>query len=304
MRNFSRWSVLVGVMGASLAAVSAAMVGCSGDDTVVPPDSGPDVVADTFKPDTNPPVEAGPDVLDAGSDAPADAAEILAYIKDHQTKICARYAQCCFGADASAYDPSKCQNIVGTQGWEGSLADLIPVANGGRLTLDKTAAADCANKVGAFTCPTMNNTDYNTVVASCFQAVKGTQGAGKPCNANVECQTGLYCGAGDAGDAGIGLCTPVGAQNAPCSTPNLTASLNQGCQYLGYVGSPARCDLSGGPDGSAPSKTCQARYANGVDCSYNWECASGVCDNTTYKCGNSIVVTSPFLCGYITKDGG
>lgn len=295
MRNFSRWGVIVGVLGSSLAAVSATMVGCSGDDTVVPPDSGPDTTPDV-KVDSPPPVEAGPDVKDAGPDISVnDASAILQFIADHRTKVCARYAQCCFGSDAGAFDQSKCDSIVASLGWSRSIQEpqFPGIATGGRILLDPTAAATCIASVSTFSCPSIQASENNTMTQACYKALTGTQGAGQPCNATVECASGNYCSpGGDAGDAGTGVCTALSGSGGACNT---ASPQNNMCQYRGYLGTASRCD---------GTNKCNTRLANGIACNYDWECTSGLCDNVTFTCGNSALTTSPFLCSFITKDAG
>ncbi len=304
--NRTRMFVFAAVMVGSGIGAGAALVGCSDDPVQPVADSGPDTTTDVNTVDVVTP-DVGPDVADASdasdSSKASDAQDILAFMDAQVSTFCGRYAQCCFGADASAFDSVKCRTTL-QNGWDQSLRALqdndAAVVYGGRLTLNPAQVATCLANVATFTCPTITSGDLNTTSVACFGAVTGTQANGQPCNTSIECANG-YCvanGPDASTDAGLGTCTPLlGSGQGTCN------GRNEECQVRGYLGTPARCDIQ--KDGGVAPLICTTRLANGAACTANWECASGTCDFITAKCATGTLTTTPFACGQLTiKDAG
>ena len=291
------------VLGSGLGS-GAMMVGCSGDDTTVPIDGSVDSQPDNSVVDV-----VVPDVKDSG---PPDSVFIDNYVYDASAiqnfmtaqvaNMCARYAQCCFGSDASAFDTTKCKDTV-KNGVDFNLRPLLEspaVVTGGRLKLDQTAATTCLAEALTFSCPSAQATESSKFALDCYTAVQGTVPNGQPCNQNIECANGYCVANADAGDAGSGLCTALkGSGQGPCGLRN------EECQSRGYLGTAARCDVKAA-DGGTGSFTCGARIANGASCSYNWECTSGLCDFASGKCQASAVTVTPGICTFWTlpQDAG
>lgn len=290
-------------LGSGLGA-GAMMVGCSSDDTVVPIDGSVDTKPDNtvvdvvIPPDVTP--DAGPDVKP--DNYIYDASAIQNFMTAQVANMCTRYAQCCFGNDASAFDTTKCKDTV-KNGQDFNLRPLLEspaVVTDGRLKLDPTAAAACLAEALTFSCPSAQSTESSKFALDCFTAVQGTVPNGQPCNQNIECADGYCVASADAGDAGTGLCTALkGNGQGPCGLRN------EECQTRGYLGTAARCDVKAA-DGGTGSFTCGSRLANGASCAYNWECTSGLCDFATGKCQTSAVTVTPGICTFWTlpQDAG
>jgi hypothetical protein len=304
MRNLSRMTLVVGVFVGSGAAASLTMVGCSGDDTVVP---GPDASGDVTL-DGNPDVVSTDGAPDVKSDVIIPITDGGMAVKDYAaleaTALCKRLATCCFGADASAFDSTKCINVVGKNGWEGSLSEYLdPTVDQKNLVVEEPSATACINGVSAFACPSITDTELTSLAKTCHQAMHGILKQGAGCNGSIECGPGLFCrpgafdgGTADAGDAAApkGACVPLLAANAPCSVGE---SQNDGCMYRGYLGAPPLSCLVV-TDGGSP--VCAQKSALGTDCNYNWECATGLCDEN-YLCAHNYTLVTQGLCTALTK---
>lgn len=306
MIDRTRLWVVGGVMVGSAIAAGSTLVGCSGDDTVVPDASVVDATPDKTVPDVITTDVVGQDVVDAGKpdNFSTDAAAIYEFMDAHISSFCSRYGQCCFGSDASAFDTTKCKNTL-ANGWDQTLRALNenPEAiTGGRIKLDQTAAAACIAGTKTFSCPSIGAPELSQTDIDCYGAIVGTQANGDPCNFSLECNNG-YCVANgpDAGtDAGTGTCTAFKASGQGPCTPR-----NEECQRRGYVGAPARCDIQKAPDGGPAPNVCTTRLPNGSACTINWECTSGTCDFVTTKCATATTTVTPFICGLFTiQDAG
>lgn len=310
MLSRARWTVMGTVLGVSACALGAGMAGCSGDDTVVPPDAAPDTTTDVK---VDAPADVGTDAKDGGADVSVDAFDPQA-IKDFAAKqvenTCLRLGQCCFGNDASAFDQTKCK-VQTAYGVESNLQPIIdnPSLITPRLKLDPALAASCLAESLTFTCPSAPSTEYEKTTADCFGALTGVQPTGALCFNSIECAPGNYCkaGTGDAGTGGdsgggTGLCAPLLGNGGPCNSANNNAE----CQYRGFLGTKARCDVQKAPDGGPAPNTCTTpRSANGTACTFSWECQSGACDLATLKCQSSFQTITPGFCSFFTiKDAG
>jgi hypothetical protein len=285
----------------AIALTAATMSGCGGDDTAVP-DASPDVKSDTTLPDTGPDAlpDTGPDATDSGD----GAAPVGPFLIQQLKLTCQRYGQCCFGADAAAFDQGACEKAFADFGWEGNirepaivLANLPDAGPDGaapplNIALDPVNAQKCLAAVSTFDCPTIKAVDDVNIFTVCFSAVKGLATVGQKCGYSVECTSGNYCKPGDGGST----CQPLEAIGAQCDQ----APDNNACQYRGYLGTPARCDLVAA-DGGTGSNKCASKFPNGTACTYNWDCASGVCNAATFTCDTSTLTTTPDLCALFKK---
>lgn len=275
------------------------VAGCSADDTVVPqPDAQPDVTIQETGSDA--PLDAKDAAPDVGPDVAPDAGYPVADFIAQQLKLtCQRYGQCCFGSDAGAFDQSKCEGLFLDFGWEGNLSEpayIVKTApdagqDGGpppplNITIDPVNAQKCLAALATFDCPTIKAADDVNIFTTCYSAVKGSLTVGQNCRRSVECTTGNYCKPGDGGTT----CQPIESIGAQCDQ----ASENLACQYRGYLGTPARCDVGG-------TKKCAAKLGQGVACNYNWDCASGVCNAASFTCDTSTLTTTPGLCDLFKK---
>lgn len=308
MRKTSRFSIALGLVASSGALLSYGLVGCSGDDVAVPVDAALDTTTDVVVPDTG-----VPDANDGGvADAKPDVKQLgLQEFIDQQTVLlCQRYAQCCFGADAAAFDTNKCVATFGPLGMEGNLQGLrVPgVAfavdggpdGGANVVMDQAKANTCLAELSTLDCPTLTAPVYTKTVQDCYGAVTGTIQAGNgPCLDSVECAPGNFCpNAGN--DAGVRNCLPLLQAGATCTV----ATGNTACQYRGYLGSSARCERYKAPDGGAPSNVCTPPLANGSKCQTAWDCQSDLCDFGSGVCVTSAVTVGPAACAYFKIDGG
>ncbi|CAN5211721.1 hypothetical protein BH09MYX1_BH09MYX1_53790 [soil metagenome] len=307
MLSRARWTVVGTVVAASALVTGLTMVGCGGDDIATPVDGSTDTSVDVT---VDARLDVSPDVTDAGADVIVDSSTgdpdaIAAFMTKQVENTCLRLAQCCFGNDASAFDTNKCKGYTGN-GVEGNLAPLVAnpaLVNGGRISLDKNLANACLAESLLFSCPTAQATEYSKTTNDCYASITGTQATGAFCNSSIECASGNYCkpGTGDAGsDAGTGLCVKLLTQGAgTCGSGNVE------CQYRGFLGPAARCDINPAADGGPAPNTCASRLVNGTGCQYSWECQSGSCDLATQKCQPTFLTVSSGLCGFFTiQDAG
>lgn len=315
MAKLSRVTVVVGILVGSGTAVSATMMGCSGDDTVAQQDASTDVTTDTgndvvIGPDVGPDAKPGD-----GGDAGEGGMTVKEFVAQQETLLCQRMATCCFGVDASAFDTPKCLDIVKTTAIEGNTADLNdPKLDVSKVVVDQTKALSCIAGAKTFACPSMTDTEYRNDIQNCFGAVTGIVPTGGGCNVTVECAPGNYCKAGafvppdagaDAGDGGDSGAPPKGGCVALAGASNACqgGAFNEACMYRGYLGQPSlRCDTSNF-DGGAPSNTCLPKYPNGNKCAWDWDCTSELCSSGG-TCVPSATIVAPFVCTYLTKDGG
>lgn len=309
MRQVGRFSVALGLLAGSGALLSYGLVGCSGDDvTVVPVDAAADTTTDVVVPDTG-----VPDANDGGStDAEPDVRQIglQEFIDQQSVLLCQRYAQCCFGADAAAFDTAKCALLVAPSSLERNLEGLRvpgvffgvdggPDGGGANLVLDQPKANACLAELSTLACPTITAGEYGKVADDCYGAVYGTIQAGKgPCLDSVECAPGNFCTT-VLDDAGVRTCAPLLQAGATCTI----SAQNTACQYRGYLGAPSRCEKFS-QDGGTPSNACVGRLANGAKCKEGWDCQSELCDPGNGVCSASAVTIGPAVCAYFKKDGG
>ena len=311
MRKMGRFSVALALVASSAAVLSYGLVGCSGDDvTAVPIDAAADNTTDVLLPDTG-----VPDANDGGStDAKPDGKllTLTEFVEQQASLQCQRYAQCCFGADAAAFDTAKCVTVVTPYGFESNVEGLRvpgvlygvdggPDGGGVNLVMDQTKANTCLAELSTLGCPTVTAAEYGKASDDCYGAVTGTIPTGKgPCLDSVECAPGNFC-TGALDDAGARTCVPLLQGGANCTSVSYQ---NTGCQYRGYLGAPARCERFKAPDGGAPSSVCTARLANGAKCFNGWDCQSELCDYANGVCAGSVVTVGPAACAFFKKDGG
>lgn len=311
MRRVARFSVALGLVAGSGALLSYGLIGCSGDDTVVGVDAATDSTTDVVE---GPDADTGaPDVDDGGSfDAKPDVKQLTfdEFINQQSVLLCQRYAQCCFGADAAAFDTNKCVAAISPFGLASNVeglrvpgvvfpADGGPDGGGVNLVIDQVKANTCLAELSTLDCPTITANAYAKTVQDCYGAVTGTLPPGNgPCLDSAECAPGNFCGA--VNDGGTRTCTPLLQAGATCNG----SPANVACQYRGELGAAARCERYKAPDGGAPSNVCTARLANGAACSSGWDCQSDLCDFGNHLCASSAVTIGPSTCQYLTKDGG
>jgi len=310
MRSLTRVRVFVGggFLLSGLLAILGSMVGCSGDNSS---DGGDADAANDVTIDNNPPDainDTGPDVIaDAGPDV-YDASALLAFPETQLTTFCKRLQTCCFnGADAGTL--SGCLAQV-SPGIEGNLSDTYGVIDGGNLRLNQTAATSCLAGLSVMTCGILNDIDggstaisaseYSTIVQNCYNAIYGTIPIGQEgCLATVECVPGAYCAPATGADGGAThkCVATLGEGQGPCNTKS-----NYECEYRGYVGDAGlTCETT---DAGAE---CVPKLGNNADCTYSFECSSGLCNQyANPSCGTSApVVDFPFTCDALFGiDGG
>ncbi len=311
MKKVGRFSVALGLVVSSGALLSYGLIGCSGDDNVVPGvDAATDATTDVVVvPDTG-----TPDANDGGStDAKPDVKQLSydEFVNQQSVLLCQRYAQCCFGADAAVFDTTKCLAAVGPYGIEDNVEGLRvpgvvfgvdggPDGGGVNLVLDQVKANACLAEVANVDCPTVTAAVYGKTVQDCYGAVIGTLATGKgPCRDSVECAPGNFCGP-TPNDAGVRTCTPLLQLGQTCNG----SRGNTACQYRGYLGAQSRCEILVAPDGGAPSNVCTPRLPNGGPCYNGFDCQSELCDFGNNFCTSSAVTIGPASCAYFKKDGG
>lgn len=320
MRLIRRGRVVVGVVAISSLTVGGVMVGCTGDDTVVTPDAG-DAGGDVFKNDVTNPDTGMPDAADAGtdaSDAPYDANNVVQFVKDEAQAYCTRLANCCFGADAAAFNMDLCLSgiIQFPSGvFEGNSLQVLQDDGGvtslvarDKMRVDPTASASCLAGLQTITCaPTVaiSATEYKNVTQNCYGAIHGIVPIGSVgCMAAEECVTGAYCEPPTDGGT-EGTCRALKAKGDPCSLIG-SVDTNAQCAYRGYIGS-LRCDAydytEAGVDASPPSGTCQPQTADNGVCNQSWECNNGLClqGPSIATCAPSEILNPPEECTYLTK---
>jgi hypothetical protein len=295
------------VLACGLLGLSASMAGCSGDDNKGDAgDSGNDVTLDNFNPDVS--NDVGSDVVDAGnSDAPYDATALIAFPAQELAAICKRIQTCCYGADAGS--TSLCESLFGP-GLEGNLSDVLGLLDAGRLRLDTTAATSCIAGISTMTCGVFNDvdsggtsitaTEYSTIVQNCYSAIYGTIPIGQEgCTVAAECAPNAQCVAATGTDGGATTkCAALnGSGQGPC-----TLNSNWQCQYRGYLGTPAlTCETADG------GTECVPKLSNGANCTYSFECSSGLCNQyANPSCASSgPIIDFPSSCNYLFGlDGG
>ncbi len=292
MRNLARLgAIMVGAMGLS-SAMAIVAVGCGGDDTVVPLDSGKDqttpdspvtpteggadVKVDVVT-DGGPDVRAdgGPDAMDAGRDVALPDASGLApadFPLEVTRALCTRLAECCPTPDAGmVFDVLQC--LAANEGFGGLkyLSRHEPGLRDGGAALvqfDTTSAAQCLAGARNFTCQTPSS-EYQKMRDDCYGALQGTIALnGTGCTDTIHCATGRCV---LPGDGGVGTCAALVGDGGACAT-------SDDCAYRGTSNPDLFCDDDPSRFGSP---TCGPRVGDGGSCNdtdFDYAaCQSGVC---------------------------
>jgi hypothetical protein len=300
------------ILGAGAAA--GVVVGCGGDDTVVPVTndaSAPDGSgADHFVPDTGS-SDAGADAADTssptdgGRDANFDGSpvSVTEFMTEVATKYCALVEGCCEAIDAGGTSPSKCIADNLSSGFSDSNYDLsiVVAANDGgqpaNVTIDPLGAATCLATIAALPC-SYAATQQHAALNSCFGAAKGTLTAGQTCTYTVECAQPGYC---KYSGGATGVCAALEASGNNCSNVNgdvNTQPFNaqEACSQR-TSGNPASYCNAFNPDFSlmdASAWTCTPSLASGATCPTDNYCQTGICPTGT--CADTDTVTDINTC--------
>ena len=308
--------VLGGVVGFS-GLSSLLVVGCVGDDTVVPVPDGGGIDA---KGDGTTTVDTGTDALpDTNPGFDAGDAGLFNYSHLISQALCARLAYCCQGADAAAFDLAGCTAATEVDpqaspgiGDQNALAYL----DGGHIFFDKTKASQCFADIAALSCGAILGSDAIKLRTDCLAGAVGTIPAGTSgCRGSAECVPPAHCEIG--ADGGVGVCTAPRAAGAACGATLPNESQAQ-CGYL-LLGTPNYCqtpnDFGVLADGGGATNKCTPPQPLDAGCFAHLECASGFCSAATVDpalvaigagaCGTSIVLADQPTCdSYVIVDAG
>ena len=107
-------------------------------------------------------------------------------------------------------------------------------------------------------------------------------------------QTGFCTYDLDAGipDGSSGVCVQTGVAGTPCGSDHAVQATKNACIAAGKATNQLRCDFTTAT-GNPGTMKCIAKFANGSDCSYLWDCQTGMCDydNTETCVANSTTFT-------------
>jgi hypothetical protein len=249
--------------------------------------------------------EAGGGPEGGSADAPSEAAPsctvtvpsvanfYTTLVADH----CSTVASCCAPSytGTTIFNNAQCLSIFSN--FPGFLGVLQAAAyiNGGRMQYNTTAACSCLEDNLALACGTIPATSADAGLVPlqylCNGVFQGTAGIGDACASSYECAQGEYCSVELASDptddAGLGACAALLTQGETCTS-------NTQCSYAGLGQPSLYCD-------TANTGECQPRLAAGVTCTTDDQCVSTLCAGS---CLSGEAVSSSFLCGYLSEDGG
>lgn len=309
MRNLRRTvAILSGILGVT-GGVSAVVVGCGGDDTIIGtggPDSGGDVAADVA-------VDTG--VLDAGSDAfyfdagPPKLEEF--YLQINKTG-CALLQNCCTNGSEGydgGFDLSTCAATFNpaSGGFLYTSPVQDPIDGGGNVTFHEDEASQCLSLILGLSCTEQWTTAQMTAIrTACNSAVVGNIPAGSTgCRDTIECTSPAHC---EIGTDGGGTCVAPYATGASCIVSGDTDLTSLARCGRPFTGLPGYCEVGDGltlPEAG----TCATPGANGTPCYSPFECQGWLCDvNGTGQCADSAQILTPGndgLCSaFAPVDGG
>lgn len=313
MRNVARITVIMGSMFGLAVATGAVAMGCGGDDTAVPGDSGKDTTTDspvdtgTDSPADNQIPDAGNDVGDAPADIAVDSANVADFPNAVLTAFCARLGDCCYPGDAAAWDPGHCENTqAGNPEAAGSIRNLIShvgaLKDGGpNVTFNAAKAQACLQLARNYDC-NITAAQMNGLRDQCYGALQGKIALnGTGCTDTIECAAG-YC---VPGDGGPGTCSPLVADGGACNLSGPPPTYSEDCTYRGTAG--AFCDDDPLSQDAAAGVACTPQLPNGAECigasNRSNACQSGLCD-PTLGCVTTAQLNDAVSCALFTKDGG
>jgi hypothetical protein len=291
--------MVVGALATFSALTAALVVGCSSEETHVTADAG----GDQTTPDVVSPEGGGNDAGDAGADVKLDGPpNPAAFAQEVIDAVCNKYRSCCTGI---AFDMARCRGLIEANG--GAFGETVDInlADAGRVTYDSTKGAQCLAAINALGCTNVSGAEVIAGRSVCIGALTGTQGAGQPCRAAIECQAGHFCNLPT--DGGSGSCAALRGDGGPCgdfgAQDPTSFQPQQACSYRGNGATGLSCvvgDYNGINDAGTgylnPDQWfCLPQTGLGTPCSYNQDCASGICDPNTFTCANS---------GFLVDDAG
>lgn len=278
MRNQLRLIVLIGA--ASLTAGATFLVACSDDTSVETSTDG----GGNGEGGGN--TEAGN--LDSGTDTspPFDGGfRVDTFDKVLATEICNSLARCCYGtatpaadggADGGTFDRTACETAYVRVGFEGSNSGN-ELKDGGKITLDQTAADGCVNKVKTMGC-SLSGPDFKAMRTACFGAYAGTGGAGASCNGSIECQRGFFC---KTLDGGAGSCEALRGDGGACGDFDDVVA-GEACSYRGSGNTGAYCKFYDyATNTPIPQNLWACTPAGGANdkCASSLWCSDTICNN-------------------------
>jgi hypothetical protein len=259
---------------------------------------GDATVVDTYAPDANAALDAGP-----------DQSAMLAFPVQVATALCQQLLGCCFpdGGTDGSFDLNACVADNTPTGYANSNVgqDLL---RGGNVAFDAATAQACLADLNGLGC-TLTTGTQQSAVTDCFGAFSGTLEAGARCQGSIECGSGMFCDPADGGDGGT--CTGLRTAGQPCGDFGMTTGSEviasaQICSYRGSGNTGLTCVAQDPNTGELlPSWVCGTQYALGAGCNWNVDCASELCDPGAYACSSGYPLIYPASCGtYAVVDAG
>jgi hypothetical protein len=298
MKNLGRTAaILFGVVG--LSGVAAALaVGCGGDDTVVGygPDTGADSpTADVVQNDTSPPGDSGPDTsfhFDAGN---PDIGKFALQI--NQT-ACAWAQSCCGGP--TQFSAAQCVTNLNDPANVGFLFTrglLDTLDGGGNVSFDQSKASQCLSLIQNLSCSTsstaVTSAEVIAIRDACYGAITGNIPVnGTGCTSSIECAPPSHCE-----PQGGGTCVAPYANNDNCILGGDQIIDSEYRCGRAYTGEPGYCGV-GNFFTIQEAGTCAPPEAIDASCATQFECASDLCDTTSFpgKCTTSAALITTDLC--------
>jgi hypothetical protein len=319
MRNFARLAVVLGSVVGVAGALAVLAIGCGGDDTAVPLDSGGgDRTIDSPQQETgnndtstgDSPSEGGGGDAEAGG-GDAGVPPLDKFIEATVAAYCDRLGECCIGdAGHGTWDRNRCitANINNI-----SNPKLLPLHNaatkdgGAGIQYDTAHASQCLTLLKNMKC-TIGSADYSAIRDTCYAALMG-----KVALNSGGCTDSIQC-------ASPGRCDPAAADGGKCvaliGDGGLCTSIDD-CNYRGTYQPNLFCDDDptrhpNPADASVSIPTCTPQLPLNGTCGngdgtigdLEGACLSGICGGVGV-CLDNFVQNDVTTCDVFTiKDAG